>query len=359
MAFLQGIFMKCGGFLAVLAAMMMAGCGSSDRPESRAVESSGPSKPVLIGFSLGGVRMERWKKDEKYIELRAHELGAKVMGLSANDNADLQNSQAENLLMQGVDVLLVVPQNAEESSKIVEMAHQAGVKVIAYDRIIQNCALDYYVSFDNEKVGEYQARGVIQALDLTRTNHLIYIGGSPVDNNSQQLKKGSMRVLEPLIQSGKVVMELETFTDDWSLQKAYLDTQDFLRKGLPLHGVVAANDALAAGVLQALQEHGLAGIPVSGQDAELSACQRVVQGTQTLTVYKPLQSLARMAVDMAVKVARNEPMAPNAVVNNGFQDVPSFLLGSIPVFRTNLNETVIQDGFHSYEAVFGTPPSKP
>ena len=103
----------------------------------------------------------------------------------------------------------------------------------------------------------------------------------------------------------------------------------------------------------------LAGIPVSGQDAELSACQRVVQGTQTLTVYKPLQSLARMAVDMAVKVARNEPMAPNAVVNNGLQDVPSFLLGSIPVFRTNLNETVIQDGFHSYEAVFGTPPSKP
>ena len=276
MAFLQGIFMKCGGFLAVLAAMMMAGCGSSDRPESRAVESSGPSKPVLIGFSLGGVRMERWKKDEKYIELRAHELGAKVMGLSANDNADLQNSQAENLLMQGVDVLLVVPQNAEESSKIVEMAHQAGVKVIAYDRIIKNCALDYYVSFDNEKVGEYQARGVIQALDLTRTNHLIYIGGSPVDNNSQQLKKGSMRVLEPLIQSGKVVMELETFTDDWSLQKAYLDTQDFLRKGLPLHGVVAANDALAAGVLQALQEHGLAGIFIDGLQLVLNFFQRVM-----------------------------------------------------------------------------------
>ena len=168
-----------------------------------------------------------------------------------------------------------------------------------------------------------------------------------------------MRVLEPLIQSGKVVMEMETFTDDWSLQNAYLDTQNFLKKGLPLHGVVAANDATAAGVLQALQEHGLTGIPISGQDAELSACQRVAQGTQTLTVYKPLQSLARMAVDMAVKVARNEPMAPNAVVSNGFQDVPSFLLGSIPVFRTNLSETVIQDGFHSYEAIFGASPATP
>ncbi len=343
----------------MLAAMMFSGCGSSDPPESKAIESTNSLKPVLIGFSLGGVRMERWKKDEKFIELRAEELGAKVMGLSANDNADLQNSQAENLIMQGVDVLLVVPQHAEESAQIVDIAHQAGVKVIAYDRIIQNCALDYYVSFDNEKVGEYQARGVVQALDLSRTNHLIYIGGSPVDNNSHQLKKGAMKVLEPLIQSGKVVLELETFTTDWSLQNAYLDTQEFLKKGIPVQGVIAANDATAAGALQALQEHGLMGIPISGQDAELSACQRVAQGTQTVTVYKPLQALACMAVDMAVKVARGEPLVPNAAVNNGFHDVPSVLLESIPVHRKNLNETVIQDGFHSYEAVFGVSPLNP
>ncbi len=351
--------MKCGVYLVMVAAVMMSGCGSSDPPESKSADFTNSSKPVLIGFSLGGVRMERWKKDEQYIELRARELGAKVMGLSANDNADLQNSQAENLIMQGVDVLLVVPQNAEESAKIVDLAHQAGIQVIAYDRIIKNSALDYYVSFDNEKVGEYQARGVLQALDLSRTNHLIYIGGSPVDNNSHQLKKGTMKVLEPLIQSGQVVLELETFTDDWSLQNAYLDTQKFLQKRIPVDGVIAANDATAAGALQALQENGLVGIPISGQDAELSACQRVAQGTQTVTVYKPLQSLARMAVDMAVKVARGEVLVPNAVVHNGFYDVPSILLESIPVHRKNLNETVIQDGFHSYESVFGVKSPHP
>ncbi len=349
------ILMKSKQFVLVAAIAILTGCSGPDTPPP----PTGPdaaAKPVMIGFSQGGVRLERWKKDEQSIVKRARELGATVITLTALENPDLQNNQAENLVIQGVDVLVVVPQDSEKSARIVELAHQAGIPVIAYDRIIRHCALDYYVSFDNVKVGEYQAEGVIAALDPDRTNRLAYIGGSPVDANSAQLKQGAMKVLKPLLNSGKVTLELETFTVDWSVQNAYQDMKNFLDAGGRVDGVIAANDATASGVIQALREHGLPAIPVSGQDAELSACQRVAQGTQAVTVYKPIDQLGRMAADMAVQIARGLPVPVNASVNNGLYDIPSVLLESISVNRENLNDTVIRDGFHTHEEVFGVAP---
>jgi ABC-type xylose transport system substrate-binding protein len=212
------------------------------------------------------------------------------------------------------------------------------------------------VSFDNVKVGEYQAEGVIAALDPDRTNRLAYIGGSSVDANSTQLKQGTMKVLKPLLKSGKVSLELETFTTDCSAQNAYQDMKQFLDEGGQVDGVIAANDATASGVIQALHEHDLFSIPVSGQDAELGACQRVAQGFQTMTVYKPIDQLGRMAAEMAVQVARGLPVPVNALVNNGLYDIPSVLLESISVTRENLNDTVIRDGFHTHDDVFGAHP---
>ena len=350
------ILMKPKQFAWAVALVLLAGCGGPEKSISPPAGPAAAAQPVMIGFSQGGVRLERWKKDEQSIVDRARELGANVISLTALENPDLQNNQAENLVIQGVDVLVVVPQDSEKSSRIVELAHKAGIPVIAYDRIIRNCALDYYVSFDNVKVGEYQAAGVIAALDPNRANRLAYIGGSPVDANSAQLKQGAMRVLQPLLDSGKATLELETFTADWSAQNAYQDMKHFLDEGGRVDGVVAANDATAGGVIRALHEFGLSAIPVSGQDAELGACQRVAQGTQTVTVYKPIAQLGRMAAEMAVQAARGLPVPVNASVNNGFRDIPSVLLESISVNRENLKDTVVRDGFHSYEEVFGTHP---
>ncbi len=347
--------MKPKQFAWAAALAALAGCGGSESPPPPAAPDAA-SQPVMIGFSQGGVRLERWIKDEQSIINRARELGASVLSLTALENPDLQNNQAENLIIQGVDVLVVVPQDSEKSARIIELAHKAGIPVIAYDRIIRNCALDYYVSFDNVKVGEYQAAGVIAALDPDRTNRLAYIGGSPVDANSAQLKQGAMRVLQPLLASGKATLELETFTADWSAQNAYQDMKNFLDAGGRVEGVVAANDATASGVIQALHEYGLPALPVSGQDAELGACQRVAQGTQIVTVYKPIDQLGRMAAEMAVQVARGLPVPVNASVNNGFHDVPSVLLESISVNRENLNDTVVRDGFHTHAEVFGGHP---
>ena len=348
--------MKMTSILIAATLTMLAGCGGSEPSAPPPAKLDATAKPITIGFSMGGVRLERWRKDEQIIIDRARELGANVVSLSAVENPDLQNDQAENLIIQGVDVLLVIPQDSEKSARIVELAHKAGIQVIAYDRIIRNCALDYYVSFDNVKVGEYQARGVIAALDPNRTNRLAYIGGSPADANSAQLKQGALQVLAPLLARGQVTLELETFTAGWSAQNAYLDLKKFLEAGGQVDGVIAANDATASGSIQALHERGLNAIPVSGQDADLGACQRVAHGTQTMTVYKPLNKLGRMAVEMAVQVAQGLPVPVNASVSNGFHAVPSVLLESIPINRHNLDATVVQDGFHTHAQIFGNSP---
>lgn len=340
--------------LATLPAWMaMAGCDGANR--SPPPEAAG-ERPVLIGFSLGGIRMERWRKDEQIIVERAHELGARIICMSANENPDLQNAQAQNLLIQGVDVLVVVAHDGEKAARLVEQAHQAGVPVVAYDRLIRNAPLDYYVSFDSVAVGEYQAQGVLAALPPGRTNHLAYIGGSPIDHNAHLLKQGTLDVLQPGLDAGTLVLGLDTFTADWSAQNAYLDVKQFLQQGGRVDGIIAANDSTASGVVQALQEFGKTNVPVSGQDAELTACQRVLKGTQAVTVYKPLRRLGHAAVDVALQAARGLPVQTNAAIHNGYHDVPAILLESIPVTRSNLVETVIRDGFHSNEEVFGTPP---
>ena len=348
--------MKSSSLACAFLAAILAGCGNKDDAPPPPPSPS----PITIGFSMGGVRMERWKKDEKILIDRARSMGVQVISLMAVENPDLQNDQAENLIVQGVDVLLVLPKDSEKSARIVEMAHKANVPVIAYDRIILDSPLDYYVTFDNEKVGEYQARGVVDALPPdARPARIAYVGGSPADNNSVLLKRGSMRVLAPLVDSGAVSIVLETSTKDWSAQNAYLDFKAFLDAGGRADGVVAANDATASGVVQALAECGIQGVPVSGQDAELTACQRVARGTQALTVYKPLAKLGEVAVDLAVRVARGLPVKTNASIHNRHRDVPSIFLESIPVTRDNLADTVVRDGFHSFEDVFGYKPRSP
>jgi D-xylose transport system substrate-binding protein len=297
--------------------------------------------------------MERWAKDEAIINRYAKDAGAAVISLCANENPELQNEQAENLIVQGVDVLVVIPYDADASAEMIRMAHDAGIKVLAYDRMIRNGDLDCYISFDNRRVGQYQAEGVLAALDASRTNRIVYLGGSPLDNNSFELRKGAFDILQEAQAEGYVEVVADTFIDYWSAQEAYLYMKSLLADAMSVDGVVAANDALASGAINALREWKPdTVIPVSGQDAELAACRRVVNGWQAVTVYKPLDDLGRVAVDAAIKMARGEPLEYNAKLFNGFKDVPSILLESVPVTQENMDETVIADGFHQRSAVY-------
>lgn len=311
-----------------------------------------PNSNIRIGFALGDLREERWQKDRDLFVAAAKKLGVYTQVESANSNAELQNTQVENLISQGVNVIVIAPYDGEKISGVVELAHKANIKIVAYDRLIKNSDLDFYVSFDNVKVGNMEAQGVTA---VKNSGNFAYIGGAPTDNNANLLKQGSMEVLNPLIKKGSVKLVIDEFMTDWKPEEAYKTIKNYLSSGKKLDAIVAANDGTAFGAIRALKEYNLDGkIPVSGQDAELSACQRVVQGTQTLTVYKPIPALAEKAAEIAVALARGEVPMSNNKTNNGKIDVQSFFLDPIMVTKDNMNETVVKDGFHSKNLIYQT-----
>jgi len=308
------------------------------------------TKPVTIGFSMGTTREERWFQDRDLFIQKAQELGASVSVTLSDYDVDKQILQIENLVSQGVDVIIVIPADSEKIKPAIERANQAGVKVIAYDRLIRDSKIDLYISFDNVKVGELEAQSIV---DVVGKGNFAYIGGAPTDNNSFLLKEGAMKVLEPRIESGDIDLVIDQFTEDWKPEEAYKSIKAYLAAGKKLDAVVAANDGTASGVIQALREAGLDGkVPVSGQDAELSASQRIVAGTQTSTVYKPIDAIAYKAAELAVAMANGRAPDTTDYIDNGAISVPSYFLQPILVTKKNIMGTVVLSGFHTYEEVY-------
>lgn len=314
-------------------------------------EKQADGEKIKVGFTMDTLVEERWLRDRELFRDAVRALGADVEILAANGDDVLQIAHAESLISQGVDVLVVVPHNAEATATIVKKAHMAGIKVMAYDRLVKNADIDMYVSFDNEQVGELQAEAITQ---LVPKGRYVYIGGAITDNNAHLFKKGVFNVLQPYIDSGNITVVFDQWTKDWTPANAKENMRAALKaNNNQIDAVICANDATAGGVIEALAEQGLAGkIPVSGQDAELAGVQRIVEGTQTMTVYKPLKELTQTAAKIAVQMAKGETVAINRKVNNGKIEVPSVLLPPIAVDRSNMDETIIADGFHSREDVY-------
>ncbi|MDR3581804.1 MAG: substrate-binding domain-containing protein [Candidatus Pacebacteria bacterium] len=346
--------------LAIVVALFVAAAGYFyfSLPKSAPAVTQDENKP-LIGFSLGALREDRWTTDRADFIAKAQQLGATVIDASTDYDVAAQISQIENLITQGVKVLVVVPADSDKIAPAIADAKKAGVKVIAYDRLIKNTDIDFYISYDNVKVGELEAQGI---LAVQGKGDFAYIGGAPTDNNALLVQRGSMSVLDPKIKSGDIRLVLDQLTPNWDPTVAYQTMKAYLATGGPLDAVVAANDGTAFGVIQALKEKGLAGkIPVSGQDAELSACQQIVQGAQTMTVYKPIQNEADVAAEVAFAMATGAPLDKyvNATTNNGQEDVPSSLLAPEAVDKNNMAETVIKDGFHTYAEIYQQSSSTP
>ncbi|MGI2328963.1 D-xylose ABC transporter substrate-binding protein [Planococcus sp. YIM B11945] len=351
--------------LALLAALLIAGVSACQEEaavpaeqhqkpamaEIRNSEDLRIDDPVKIGFSMDTLLEERWLKDRDLFKGAIEALGGEVEILAANGDDALQISQAETLISQGVDLLVVVPHNAEATAAIVKKAHKAGIKVIAYDRLINNAEIDLYVSFDNVKIGELQAKAI---LELVPSGNYVYIGGAETDNNARLLKEGVFSVLQPYIDKGDITVTYDQWTEDWSPANAKANMERALQaNGQKIDAVIAANDATAGGVIEALEAAGLAGdIPVAGQDAELAGIQRIIEGTQTMTVYKPIKLLSAEAAELAVKLAKGESIAAGQKINNGKIEVPSVLLSPFAVDVRNVKETVIADGFHSEQDVY-------
>ncbi|MEG9481851.1 D-xylose ABC transporter substrate-binding protein [Mannheimia sp. HC-2023] len=308
------------------------------------------AKDLKIGMSIDDLRLERWQKDRDIFVNKAEALGAKVFVQSANGDATAQISQIENMLNKDIDVLVIIPFNGEVLSNVIAEAKKEGVKVLAYDRLINNADIDFYVSFDNEKVGELQAQSIIE--QKPEGNYFL-MGGSPVDNNAKLFRKGQMKVLQPHIDSGKIKVVGDQWVDSWLAEKALQIMENALTANKNnIDAVVASNDATAGGAIQALSAQGLSGkVAISGQDADLAAIKRIIAGTQTMTVYKPITNLADKAAEISVALGKGDKVESNAQLNNGAKEVPAFLLEPVVVTKDNIDETVIKDGFHTKEAI--------
>ncbi|MDF2627690.1 MAG: D-xylose transporter substrate-binding protein [Symbiobacteriaceae bacterium] len=336
--------------LLLLAMTLLSACATQNPG------ANSPQRRIRIGFSMDTLAEERWQRDRDLFVARARELGAEVLIQAAAGDDDLQLSQAENMLRRGIDVLVIVPHNARAMAPVVTKAHEAGVKVIAYDRLILDADVDLYVSFDSERVGELQAQDMLRRVPK---GNYVYVGGAPTDNNASLLRAGVMKVLQPHIDRGDIRLVSDQFTPEWLPERAGGQMAEALTKTQgKIDAVICANDGTAGGVVQALYQHGLAGrIPVAGQDADLAAVRRLVDGTQVLTVYKPIRLLATKAAETAVAMATGKEYVTNHTVNNGYGKVGAFLLPPVPVTFRTMRETVIKDGFHQESDIFG--PAKP
>lgn len=311
-------------------------------------------KPV-IGLSMDTLKEERWIADRDLFTEQARALGAEVQVLSANSDDTRQLRDVESLITSGVDALVIIPHNGEAMARAVEMAHAEGIPVLSYDRLITNAETDLYITFDNVKVGELQARFLAEKIPAGGRMRLVRIYGAKTDNNARLFKQGQDKVLQPLIKEGKIEVVFEDWAEDWKPENAKKITNAAITKaGQNIDAILASNDGTAGGAIQALIEEGLTGkVLVTGQDADLAACQRIVAGSQTMTVYKPLTRLAKSAAELAVKLARRQPLIARAETDNGRIQVPSVLLDIVAVTRDNMRETVIADGFRKEAEVYG------
>lgn len=313
-------------------------------------------KPV-IGLSMDTLKEERWMADRDLFTAQASALGAEVRVQSANSDDTRQLRDVESLITQKVDALVIIPHNGAAMAKAVEMAHAAGIPVLSYDRLITGCDLDLYITFDNVKVGELQGQFLADRIPAGGKMRLVRIYGSKTDNNAFLFKQGQDNVLEPLIKAGRIEVVHEDWAEDWKPENAKKIANAAITKaGRGIDAILASNDGTAGGAIQALIEEGLDGkVLVTGQDADLAACQRIVHGTQTMTVYKPLKTLATAAADVAVKLAKGKPIVARAETDNGKMKVPSVLLDIVAVTKENMRDTVIKDGFRPEQEVFGNP----
>ena len=314
---------------------------------------------IKIGISMPTLQEERWKKDEAMFKERLMQLGVQEKNIliqSANGDEQKQVSQSENLITQGVDALIIIPQNGEACAPIVKSAHEAGVKVVAVDRIINNPDLDFYVTFDAYEIGVIQGEYIAK---LSQSGNWIMVGGAPTDPNAALIRNGQLSIIKPFIDSGAVKVVLDQPANYWNPADALKAVEVGLTKANnDVQVVFTSNDGCAGAAIEALTEQGLAGkVPVPGLDADLAAMQRIAQGTQSMTVYRKLYMQADYAAQAAYALALGDDPKKYLDVEVTLKDgkVPAIMLKSREVMfavdKTNM-KVVVDDGWLKADDIF-------
>ncbi len=341
---------KKRGFVAAMAFLIAAtgifACGQKQEEVEIAQEEA--EEKIEIGMSFDTFVVERWQRDRDIFVATANELGAEVNVQNPNGNVEEQIRQLEYFIDKKVDVIVVVPIDADSLSEVIGKAKDEGIKVISYDRLANNADVDLYISFDNEAVG--RCMGKSMGKQMTVGDKVIMISGPLTDGNVSQVNAGFMEEME---KAGIQVVDI-AYMDEWRPELAY----EYMEENIDsikedVQGIMCGNDNLASQVIFALSENRLAGeILVVGQDADLDACQRIVEGTQFMTVYKPVNLLAEEAAHMAVALAKGEEIVCEEMINDGTYDVPYIKLTPEAVTKENIDDVIIGQGFHLKEDVY-------
>jgi D-xylose transport system substrate-binding protein len=305
----------------------------------------------VIGFSLAYLR-DRWYKDVEYVSKYANELGVKLLMEDANGDVDTQKTQILSLIEKGVQVMIIVPVDAEALSESVEACKKANIKVIAYDRLIKNCDINYYISFNAEKVGELQADYITK---IKPNGNYVLLAGPVKDNNAVVFLKGQKKALEPFIANGSINVVFEKSLSEWNHMEAFLEVSALVESGMAIDAVIASNDDLGAGAIMAFENNEkYNNMLITGQDATLEAFQFLLNGKQTMTIYKSIEHLASTTVKQSYNLATGKNVEGiTGKVSNGFEEVAAILLEPVVVDKTNIKETVIKDGYYTASEVFG------
>lgn len=313
---------------------------------SGAAQSSAPaagSDEIFVGFSLPTQSIERWVKDGENMKALCDKEGIKLVTQIANDDAGKQIAQCENLIAQGVDVLVIAPHDAEAAATIVEKAHAENIPVISYDRLILNAEVDYYVSFDSVEVGRLQGK---YALEHAPEGNYVILSGDAADNNAKLFKQGAMEMLDPAIQSGKIKVVADQAVKGWDPANALRIVEDALTNNdNNIAAIVCPNDGTAGAAVEALTVQGLAGkVVVTGGDCDSVAVKRIYDGTQSMTVLKDINLLAEATVKAVKQIKAGETVEVNSTVNNGLLDVPTVMIPPEVITADNIQSRLIDTG---------------
>jgi D-xylose transport system substrate-binding protein len=335
-------------------AFVVAGCGSSNDNNNSSSSTSSTSSSsgvkgsiaVLLPDTQSSVRWET--QDRRYLDQAFTAAGIKHTIVNAQGNPSTQASQADQAITNGAKVILLVDLDPGSGAAIIKKAHNQGVKVIDYDRLTLGGGADYYVSFDNTKVGKLQGQGLVNCLNSSgaKSPTVAELNGSPTDNNATLFANGYNSVLDPKYASGDFKKGPNQSVPDWDNQKALTIFEQMLQQtNNKIDGVLSANDGLANSVISAINARKLKSIPVTGQDATAQGIQHILAGEQCMTVYKAVKAEADAASKLAIALAKGQTPTTNGSVDNKGTKTPSVLLTPVAVTKSNIKDTVIKDGF--------------
>ncbi len=352
--------------LSLMLAFSLAGCVNAPQDGGKTTSGSAPTaatnkdpnRKLKIGFAMDTVKEERWQRDRAAFEAHCKELNVDCVITVANNDSSRQTNDVDNLLTQGVDALVIAPHDATQAASMVDKAKAQGVPVISYDRLINSDKIDLYVSHQVPVIGRKIAEYALQ--HVPRGNYVM-VYGAHTDNNAVIMQKEQLAVLKPATDNGDIKIVANQFIDDWKPEIALNFVENALTQNNDnIQAIVVSNDGMAGGVISALDKRHLTGkILVTGQDAQKDALQRIAEGKQTMTVYKPIIALANTAVEAAIKLAKKEALTDTTMFRNDTigKEVPATLLEVQVVDKDNLMTTVIKDGYATYEDVYANVPA--